>query len=49
MTERLEESLVDGIETFRFSGGSETSCEHELISGNAFNGVGFVEREFIFC
>jgi hypothetical protein len=47
VTERLQESLVDSVETFGFAGSSETSRKHELVGIDTFNSVGFVERQLV--
>ena len=47
MTKRFQESFIDGIETFGFSGGSETSRKHEIFGIDAFDSVGFVKRKLV--
>lgn len=45
--ERLQESLVNGIDTLLLAGGSETGSKHEILGVNASNAVGLCERELV--
>ena len=45
--ERLQEGLVDGVETLLLPGSSQTSGQHEIIGLNTSNGVGLSKRELV--
>jgi hypothetical protein len=49
VTKRFQESFINRIKTFGFSGSGKTSRKHQIIGFNAFNAIGFVKREFVLC
>lgn len=47
VAERLEEGLVNGIDTLLLAGGSETGSEHEVLGVDTRDAVGLSERELV--
>jgi hypothetical protein len=47
VSECLQESLVNGIDTLLLAGGSETGSQHEIIGLNTWNSEGLGERELV--
>lgn len=45
--ERLQERLVDGVDTLLLAGGGQTGSQHEIIGLDTLDGVGLSERELV--